>query len=247
MVGVINPNASVSLQAQLEKALQAPYMLTPGQPFPNEGEGGGRAPTPALTANPSLLNAPPTGVATAVVPSATAAPSGGSHLSGGAIAGIVVAAVAFLALLAGFFWLLGHRRGFGSATQGGSSQWGKSSKQDRTEAWAADSSTGPWGGTSDGGRGSEMYQKSQLDQKNNQGLYPPPRDGTTSPAPSNSNQYFSPMASPGMASPGMPSPGFQGHQSKPSEMHGISAEPAAPMELAGTEVTELEAPHAMKY
>ena len=253
MVGVINPNASVSLDAQLQQALQAPYMLTPGEPFPNEGEGEAAVPTPMLTANPALLTAQPTGVATALAPgyaatsSASQPPqqqqqSSGTHLSGGAIAGIVVAAVAFLGLLAAVFWLLGHRRRFGSATAGPSA-WGKTSNKDRTEAWAANSSNDPWGATSDTVRGSEMYQKSQIDQQNSPGYFSqqpgPNRDGAASPTPSTG--FLQPMMS-----PGMPSPGTPGHQYKPSEIGGEAIERPGPMELGGTEVTELEAPHSLK-
>lgn len=257
MVGVINPNASVSLQAQYEKALDSPYMLTPGEPFPNEGEGGSASPTtPQLTANPTLLGSTPTGDASATVGAASAnspAPSqssGGSHLSGGAIAGIAIAAVAFIALLAGFFWLLGHRKGFGSATTAGHSAMGKGNDE-RTEAWAAASSNGtPWDGSQSGyGRGSEMYQKGMWDAQNNQAVFNngPGRDQTASPQPSPG--FMHPMASP---TPGTPM--HQQHLSSGTAYFPQSMQPmelghhqAGPMELGNTEVTELEAPHAQKY
>lgn len=211
-------------------------MLVPGQPFPSEGEGEGVAPTPLLTANPSLLTALPTGDATALAPGSTnvapQAQSSSTHLSGGAIAGIVIAAVVFLALLAAVFWLLGHRRGSGSAAAG-QSAWGKTSNNDRTEAWAAASSNGPpWGGASDVNRVSEMYQK------------PPPTDGF------NREGASSPALSPGymqpLGRPGLSSPGTTGHRHNPSEMSAISVKPPLPSELSGTGVTELEAPPTVK-
>lgn len=242
MVGVINPNASVSLQDQYEQALDSPYMLVPGQPFPNEGEGSSSAATPHLTANPNLITATPSGdataLATAASSSAPAQNSGGSHLSGGAIAGIVIAGVAFIALLAGFFWLLGHRKGFGSATAGQSTA-GKGN-QDRTEAWAAASSTGPWSGASDaGGRGSEMYQKGQWDAHNSQAVFNngPGREQAASPQPS-----------PGFMHPmGSPTPGTPMHQQQPSTGATYFPQHSQPMELGNNQVTELEAPHIMKY
>ena len=247
MVGVINPNASVSLDAQYQQALLSPYMLTPGEPFPDEqGNGASDVPTPALTANPSLITATPTGDATALAPGTAAAPTSGvsashsgSKLSGGAIAGIVIAGVAFVALLAAVFWLLGHRRGMGSATAG-QSMLGKGNRE-RTEAWAATSSNEPWGNASDpGARGGDMRQQGQGDGLMNQRAFSP-------------DPHRSATASP------IPSPGFmQQPMGSPTVLQGTSAYNSAtnpgyfpmqqpPAELHSTEVTELEAPPALKY
>ena len=80
MVGVINPNASTSLDEQRTLALKATYALSPGEPFPAE--------SPANTSDP---------------PSARASQS---KLGTGAIAGVVIACVAVVVLggLLLFFW-----------------------------------------------------------------------------------------------------------------------------------------------
>jgi hypothetical protein len=107
MVGVINPNSSVSLENQHQAAIAAPYQLAPGQPFPAEGSG-----TP--TAEPS--------------PSAGSSNRGsnGSHLSSGAIAGIVIGGVVVLLLAAALFYFVGRSKtyrdilgGKGSTVPGG--------------------------------------------------------------------------------------------------------------------------------
>lgn len=108
MVGVINPNSSVSLEKQYQQALAAPYELAPGQPFP--AEGGGSMPTTTASSSPSSI------------PSS----SSGSHLSGGAIAGIVIAGVAVILLAAALFYFVGRSKSYqdiihgkGSSVQGG--------------------------------------------------------------------------------------------------------------------------------
>jgi hypothetical protein len=105
MVGVINPNSSVSLQSQYEAAVTAPYQLAPGQPFPAEGGG---SPTSAPSS------------------SATASPNSSSHLSGGAIAGIVIGGIVVLLLAAALFYFVGRSKtyrdilgGKGSSAPGG--------------------------------------------------------------------------------------------------------------------------------
>ena len=95
MVGVINPNSSVSLENQYQAAIAAPYQLAPGQSFPAEGGG------------------PTTNTSTSAQ-SSTAASSNGSpsnsHLSGGAIAGIAVGAIAVLLLAAALFYFVGRSK-----------------------------------------------------------------------------------------------------------------------------------------
>ncbi|KAA8648092.1 hypothetical protein EYZ11_006162 [Aspergillus tanneri] len=97
MVGVINPNASMTWEAQYKKAKEYPYMLEPGQSPPAEGDTPG---SPSSTSTSS--------------PNSTGSSGGGggssSQLSGGAIAGIVVGVVAFVALLGALFFVLGRNR-----------------------------------------------------------------------------------------------------------------------------------------
>ena len=94
MVGVINPNSSVSLQLQKQLASTSEYMLLPGQPFPDEGS----ATTSGLTV-PTSTSSPP----------ATSS-SGHPSLSGGAIAGIVIGAIVFVGILIALFYLLGRNK-----------------------------------------------------------------------------------------------------------------------------------------
>lgn len=93
MVGVINPNATQTLDKQIIAAKEASYQLKPGDPIPAEGTG-------------SLI-----GTATAAPTSSSS--NNGSHghsLSGGAIAGIVVGAVAFLVVCAALFFYVGRTK-----------------------------------------------------------------------------------------------------------------------------------------
>ncbi|KAF2755637.1 hypothetical protein EJ05DRAFT_513122 [Pseudovirgaria hyperparasitica] len=99
MVGVINPNSSVSLQRQKQLAGEAQFVMQPGEPFPAE----------ASSTLASLTDAPtnaPTG-------STNGGTTNHSHgLSGGAIAGIVIGAVAVLLLAAALFFYMGRSKGY---------------------------------------------------------------------------------------------------------------------------------------
>ncbi|KAF2118871.1 hypothetical protein BDV96DRAFT_596685 [Lophiotrema nucula] len=95
MVGVINPNATQTLNAQKAAAKNAKFMVAPGDDFPSEASS-----TLAFT----------TGVATGQATSAPASSHHGTHLSGGAIAGIVVGAVAFLVICAALFFFVGRTK-----------------------------------------------------------------------------------------------------------------------------------------
>jgi hypothetical protein len=96
MVGVINPNDTQTLDAQIQSAETADFQVAPGDPIPSE-------------ATSTLVNAPTATASTSTAP--VPAPSGGSHkLSGGAIAGIVIGAIAFLAICAALFYFVGRSK-----------------------------------------------------------------------------------------------------------------------------------------
>ncbi|EAS34054.3 extracellular serine-rich protein [Coccidioides immitis RS] len=84
MVGVINPNESMTWDAQYAKALKYPYMLVPGQAPPAEGSDRSEP-----SSSPS---------------------SSSSGLGRGAIAGIVIGSIAAISILAALFFVLGRNR-----------------------------------------------------------------------------------------------------------------------------------------
>ncbi|KAJ5171174.1 Cupredoxin [Penicillium coprophilum] len=111
MVGVINPNKTQTWQSQYDKALKYPYMLVPGQPAPAEGSTGGSGSSDNKNGDDKS--------------------SDEKHgLSTGAIAGIAVAAVAFVGILVALFFVLGRNRVY--------SQWMSSQdgRTERTARWA---------------------------------------------------------------------------------------------------------------
>ncbi|KAF2660149.1 hypothetical protein K491DRAFT_754771 [Lophiostoma macrostomum CBS 122681] len=93
MVGVINPNTTQTLDKQKDYAKHADYMVAPGEKIPGEGTSTLSGPTGAATASSA--------------PSSSNRPHG---LSGGAIAGIVVGGVAFLAICAALFFFIGRTK-----------------------------------------------------------------------------------------------------------------------------------------
>ncbi|PWY92871.1 hypothetical protein BO70DRAFT_425522 [Aspergillus heteromorphus CBS 117.55] len=104
MVGAINPNETMTWQAQFNKAKIYPYMLVPGQSPPAEGSVPG-APT---TSTSSTSTSTSTGSSTST--SSPSASNSKPTLSTGAIIGIALGSVAFLALLGALFFLLGRNR-----------------------------------------------------------------------------------------------------------------------------------------
>lgn len=94
MVGVINPAKNTSLAKQFSAAVNADYQLNPGDPFPAEGE------TPTATGTP--------------IPADDGDNHGhhGNHLSGGAIAGIVVGVVAAVVLGGLVLYFCGKSRAY---------------------------------------------------------------------------------------------------------------------------------------
>jgi hypothetical protein len=105
MVGVINPNASVSIQVQSQDAKDSQYMLQPGENFPSEASSSSSE--YAATGTSKSTSTSSTEYATS---SAAASKSSSSSLSSGAIAGIVVAAVLLLILAAALFFFVGRAR-----------------------------------------------------------------------------------------------------------------------------------------
>ncbi|OJI85818.1 hypothetical protein ASPTUDRAFT_597664 [Aspergillus tubingensis CBS 134.48] len=143
MVGVINPNSTMTFESQYNRAKTYPYMLVPGQSIPAEGT---IAPTSTSTSTSSPSNTP-----------STSSPA----LSTGAIVGIVIGSVAFIAILGALFFLLGRNRVY---RQWMSSQDGR---HERTARWAAllspGQSTGKGGGNSAAGGGGGGQRKSEMD------------------------------------------------------------------------------------
>jgi len=105
MVGVINPNASVSLQRQKEIARDSKYMLQPGQSFPDEAASSSMA---SLTSYPTSTSTAAGSAATSSGAAATSPKSGG--LSAGAIAGIAIGGAVVLIMAAALFFYMGRTK-----------------------------------------------------------------------------------------------------------------------------------------
>jgi hypothetical protein len=93
MVGVINPNATTSLEIQRQLAQNSSYMLSPGEPFPAE--------------SPLPTNLPPSS-------GTTTTPSNTTHaakLTAGGIAGIAIACISVVVLGSLLFFFWGRFRG----------------------------------------------------------------------------------------------------------------------------------------
>ncbi|EXJ60056.1 hypothetical protein A1O7_04205 [Cladophialophora yegresii CBS 114405] len=115
MVGVINPNASVSLDTHKQYAADADFALLPGEPWPDEHD-------PSVTTSTSTATAIYTTSMTATMSStpttsgsasgATATPESHAHqstLSTGAIAGIAVGGAAVVLAAAALIFFCGRR------------------------------------------------------------------------------------------------------------------------------------------
>ncbi|KAK5713372.1 hypothetical protein LTR17_017617 [Elasticomyces elasticus] len=127
MVGVINPNASTSLNTQIELSRQADYILLPGQAVPEDAmqsmsslAATATTATVTVTATKSVPTSessqdPYAITSSSSAPSSTAqddppVTSHSSSLSPGAIAGIAVGAVAVAAIAAALFFFLGRTK-----------------------------------------------------------------------------------------------------------------------------------------
>jgi hypothetical protein len=107
MVGVINPNATTSLQEQRNLALNASFQLNPGEPWPAEATSSappGYTTTATQTAS-TLTSAP--GSTTSASP--TPVPSSHHSLSTGAIAGIAIGGAALLVAAGVLIWYCGRQ------------------------------------------------------------------------------------------------------------------------------------------
>lgn len=102
MVGVINPNASTSLQTQKQLASQSTFMLLPGQKWPEED------PNPFATTTGSPSTTATDSAATSTGTAAAATSGGSSSLSGGAIAGIAIGGAAVLLAAAVLIYFCGR-------------------------------------------------------------------------------------------------------------------------------------------
>ncbi|KAJ9640111.1 hypothetical protein H2199_006345 [Coniosporium tulheliwenetii] len=104
MIGVINPNKSVSLETQRSLALQAAYVMNPGDPFPPEASSS----MASLTASPTSTSALPSSTAATASTTPTPAPAeeekNDDDLSTGAIIGIALGGAAILLLAAALFY-----------------------------------------------------------------------------------------------------------------------------------------------
>lgn len=106
MVGVINPNASVSIEKQVTAAKDSTYMLQPGENFPSEG-GSSSSSLPSSASSTSLS------ASSSLTPSSSASTvfsSKSSSFPKAAIAGIVIGAVVVLGLAAGMCFFLGRAK-----------------------------------------------------------------------------------------------------------------------------------------
>jgi hypothetical protein len=129
MIGVVNPNATETYDAQLAFAQNVTYQLGPGDPFPSE------TPLPKTTTT-APAGSSSTSSSSSSSSSASSNRSGG--LSTGTIAGIAIGAAALLVLTAALIYLCGRHGGFDKAYR--NSALRSSSVPEATSAAAADAS-----------------------------------------------------------------------------------------------------------
>ncbi|TLD31829.1 putative extracellular serine-rich protein [Venturia nashicola] len=175
MVGVINPLESQSITKQIASAKKAAYQIAPGEPLPVEGA----SPTSSSTATPSST-------------SDASHPAHKSSLGGGAIAGIVVGAIAILAIAAALFYFMGRsktykdmfassRHGGGVASEHPQSEMGRN---DRVGPWIPNPSSIPpyTDNPSVSGHGSQSrggsYQDHRISQMTYNSMAPSTAEGT---------------------------------------------------------------------
>lgn len=113
MIGVINPNASTSLDRQRELALGSTFALVPGEDWPSEDPipsgVATRTVTATTSAQPTVASTSAARTTSAPTASAAAASTGASGLSAGAIAGIAIGAAAVLLAASMALWFCGRQ------------------------------------------------------------------------------------------------------------------------------------------
>jgi plastocyanin len=117
MVGVINPNATTSFEVQQEMAMNASYMLQPGEPFPAESTSSALSSTSTSSSTSSTTITSTTAAAATTTTAAATAAASHSALSSGAIAGIAVGAATVLSLAAALFFYIGRSKTLQSEVQ----------------------------------------------------------------------------------------------------------------------------------
>lgn len=182
MVGVINPNETFTLDAQIQAAGDSTFQVKPGDPIPAEG-----------TASLHTVSATSTPTA-----GASSGGGGGHKLSGGAIAGIVVGAVAFLAICAALFFYIGRVKSLKEMVH----------RRDATVAKSTDPNGGNYGHSQPGSPG---YPPAPFSPSHNQAEYGGqlPAYGQHNATDSHPSGWMSPPMTPGhmsMGSGGSPQP-----------------------------------------
>ncbi|KAJ9611225.1 hypothetical protein H2200_004408 [Cladophialophora chaetospira] len=116
MVGVINPNASVSVEVQKEYAANASFMLLPGEPWPGEDPFETTSTSTAIyttsQATTVMPTVTPTTTSVAAGPATATSEPSVSHkstLSAGAIAGIAIGGAAVLLAAAALLFFCGRK------------------------------------------------------------------------------------------------------------------------------------------
>ncbi|CAG5153848.1 uncharacterized protein ALTATR162_LOCUS3355 [Alternaria atra] len=191
MVGVINPNSTQTLASQVHAAAAADFQVAPGQPIPAE-------------ATSTLSNAP---TSTGTSTPNSGGNDGGHTLSTGAIVGIAVGGVAFLAICAALFFFVGRSKSLKEVIK----------RQDATNNHDPNMSQ-QYGGSSYGHGGlaspgfpspAPGYATPPLGHRPDYGFSSPPQYGQHSVG----EQYPSGWSSPGLQ---------QGHMSMMSSASGMS-------------------------
>ncbi|KAF1990915.1 hypothetical protein K402DRAFT_389816 [Aulographum hederae CBS 113979] len=112
MVGVINPNATTSLEQHKQAARDSAYMLQPGEAFPAEADPSSANPSATATSAGSAASSTSSGAPAPTGSGSSDAQEGSSHhgLSTGAIAGIAIGGAAVLLLAAAVFFMMGRNK-----------------------------------------------------------------------------------------------------------------------------------------
>ncbi|KAB8069529.1 hypothetical protein BDV29DRAFT_161359 [Aspergillus leporis] len=189
MVGVINPNATHTWESQYKKAKEQTFQLEPGQSIPAEGGGGSGTSTGSSSSSTS---------------SSSADSSSGSHLSGGAIAGIVVGGVAFVAILVALFFVIGRNQVY--------KKWmtSEDGRTERTARWA-------------------LFNGHHGEHKSDWGSTQPPGEQVASmPSPDPTQRTFSGQYGPSSGQPGWDPSMFQPMPQSPPATNVAPTELEAP-------------------